>query len=157
MSTILFICTGNIFRSMTAEYALRAALASDTPYSVRSAGIQADPMEMYEPVRQRLKELRVDPSGHRQTRLTDEILADTDLAVAMGLNHQTFVKAEFGRGIPLFNQVAYGRDEPILDIGEAMPDWKDQPDLVPDYARDVVDEIWSAMPDFIERMDQYTR
>ncbi len=100
---------------MTAEYALKAALGPDTPHTVGSAGIQAEPQEMYEPVRQRLIELGVDPSGHEQTRLTAEILEGADLAVAMGLNHQDFVRETFGREIPLFKRVCFGRDEPVLD------------------------------------------
>ena len=87
MSTVLFICTGNIFRSMTAEYALKAALESDTPHLVRSAGIEADPFPMYELVRERLIELGADLSDHQQTKLTDEILDEADLAVAMVLRN----------------------------------------------------------------------
>ena len=157
MSTVLFICTGNIFRSMTAEYALKAALGSDTPHLVRSAGIEADPFPMYEPVRVRLIELGADLSDHQQTKLTDEILDEADLAVAMGLNHQAYVEEVFRRSIPLFKKVCFDLDEPVLDVGEAMPDWKDAPELVPDYTRSIVDEIWEAMPTFIQEMHRHTR
>ena len=157
MSTILFICTGNIFRSMIAEYALKAALGPTSPHTVRSAGIQANQMAMYEPVRERLIDLGIDPSEHQQTQLTADILDAADLGVAMGFDHQLFVRSEFDREIPLFKQVCFGRDEPVLDVGEAMPNWKDDPDVVADYTRTIADEIWSAMPDFISRMTSYTR
>ena len=48
-------------------------------------------------------------------------------------------------------------DEPVLDVGEAMPDWKDAPELVADYTRSIVDEFWVAMPTFIQEMHRHTR
>jgi protein-tyrosine phosphatase len=70
MKSILFVCTGNIFRSMTAEYALKAALGSQPAYLVSSAGTEAMPQEMSSYLRQRLLERDLDPTGHRQRRVT---------------------------------------------------------------------------------------
>ena len=55
MTSILFVCTGNIFRSMTAEYALRARLSAQSSIRVSSAGIQARPQEMHPDIRTFLK------------------------------------------------------------------------------------------------------
>ena len=52
---ILFICTGNIFRSMTAEYALKAALSFDANYAVHSAGLEDPPHEIISFVEDYLK------------------------------------------------------------------------------------------------------
>ena len=44
MNRVLFVCTGNIFRSLTAEYALRAALRdSGREIVVESAGTEDFP------------------------------------------------------------------------------------------------------------------
>jgi len=43
LKSILFICSGNIFRSMVAEYALKSLLGPSSPYIVGSAGIEAFP------------------------------------------------------------------------------------------------------------------
>ena len=51
MPSILFVCTGNIFRSLSAEYALKARLAPRSPIRVSSAGTLAIPQEMHSDIR----------------------------------------------------------------------------------------------------------
>src|SRR5262245_39534833 len=81
IKSILFICTGNIFRSMTAEYALIAALGPEAPYRVSSAGTEAKFQVMSPHVRKRLALHGLDPAAHRQRRLTAEILVEADVVV----------------------------------------------------------------------------
>ena len=120
MRSILFICTGNIFRSMIAEHSLRAQIAPSEGVIVSSSGTGARPMEMYEGVRARLIERGIEPSDHAQRKLTQELLDGADLPVAMSLDHQAYAREQFGREIPLFNRVCFGRDEPVLDRGESL-------------------------------------
>ncbi len=47
MTSILFVCSGNIFRSLVAEYALKAQLGSRVGYLIGSAGIEALPQEIH--------------------------------------------------------------------------------------------------------------
>ena len=47
MTSILFVCSGNIFRSLVAEYALKAHLGSRARYLIGSAGIEASPQEIH--------------------------------------------------------------------------------------------------------------
>ncbi|HSF32988.1 MAG TPA: hypothetical protein VLK82_21270 [Candidatus Tectomicrobia bacterium] len=47
MPSILFVCTGNIFRSLTAEYALKAVLDPRSPIRVSSAGTVAIPRRCF--------------------------------------------------------------------------------------------------------------
>lgn len=157
MKSVLFICNGNIFRSMSAEYALRAQIDREDAKRVASAGITANPQEMLAPVRERLIERGIDPSGHHQRRLTREILEDADIAIAMSLDHQAHVAEHFGRQIPLFNRVCFGRDDPLLDIGEHFPNWKEVPDEVNAYAIKMVDTIWDAIPSLIRNLPDYER
>lgn len=156
MKTILFICTGNIFRSMTAEYAFRAQNKDDT-YESASAGIEANVQLMYPPVKARVIELGIDPSGHVQRKLTLEMLEAVDLPVAMGVDHQDFIQENFGREVPLFNKVALGKDEPIKDIWEVVPSWDTDEDGRRTYALYVVDTIWNTMPKFIANMGGFVR
>jgi protein-tyrosine-phosphatase len=51
MPSILFVCTGNIFRRKTAEYALKARLDPRSPIPVSSAGTVAIPQQMHPDVR----------------------------------------------------------------------------------------------------------
>ena len=151
MKTVLFICTGNIFRSMTAEYAFRTQVGA-APFGVASAGVEATVQEMYWPVKDRLIALGIDPSGHVQRRLTQEMLDAADLPVAMGEDHQVFIREHFGQDVVLFNRVALGTDEPIPDIWEAVPDWRTSESGRRDYALYVVDTIWKSMPEFIRNL-----
>ena len=146
MNRVLFICNGNIFRSMTAEYALRAQLPEDSDVEVVSAGVTAKPQEVLPLVRARLIEHGVDPSAHRQRKLTGEILNEADLAVAINLDHQAHVRETYGREIPLFNRICFGRDEGLLDIGEFFENWREVPDEVDEYVVKMVDTIWDAIP-----------
>jgi len=154
MKTILFICTGNIFRSMTAEHAFRAQIGG-APYCAESAGLTADPQQMYPPVRDHIISLGIDPSTHQQRKLTIEMLNAVDLPIAMGLDHCDFIREHFDREVILFNRVALGKDEPIKDTWEIVPNWNANEDARRTYSLYVVDTIWNTMPDFIRNMDNF--
>lgn len=155
MKSILFVCTGNIFRSMTAEYAFKAVIDSDSSYRISSAGTMAQPQAVMPVIEAHLRRKEVDISGHRQRKLTEEILSEADLVVAMGWDHKDFIASQFNREAVLFNQVCYGRAEPVLDVGEAVPDWKNDRQARNAYAISVVDYIYEAMPAFIENVDRF--
>jgi protein-tyrosine phosphatase len=146
LQSVLFVCTGNIFRSVTAEYALKARLGPGTSCSVSSAGIDAKPQSVHDWVQTRLREKGADPTGHVQRQLTRELVGAADLVIAMGRDHQVFVREQFGRDIPLFNQVCLGHDQPILDLHEVMPDWESDPERARAYVWSVIDVIWATAP-----------
>jgi hypothetical protein len=75
----------------------------------------------------------------------------------MGLNHRDFILATFGREIHLFNEICYNRDEPVLDIHEAIPDWRANQLAAQTYAASVIDYIWDAMPTFFEKVERILR
>lgn len=152
VKSILFICTGNLFRSPVAEYALKARLGQESDYVVGSAGIEALPQAMPLLIHDRLCEKGADPSMHVQRKLTRELLDRADLAVAMSLDHRDFIRRHFGREVLLFNQVCYQQEEPVLDIHEAIPDWQNNMQVARTYALSVIDYIWAAMPAFLARI-----
>ena len=155
MKSVLFVCTGNIFRSMIAEHAFRAQSEERGGFAVGSAGTGAEPMQMYEAVRLRLIELGIDPAGHVQQKLTGELLAKADLPVAMSVDHQAYVREVFSKEIPLFKRICYGRDEPLLDLGESLTNWRDDPEAADAYVRRMVDTIWDGMPHFMANMNGF--
>ena len=154
MTTVLFICTGNIFRSMVAEYALKERLTGVSGMLVASAGIEALQQPMHSLIRERLLSKGVDPSAHVQRKLTSQLLESCDVPVAMGLNHQEYVRSQFGRDVRLFNEICYDLSEPILDIHEAIPDWHRDMCRAQAYALSVVDYIWTAMPAFVAGLER---
>lgn len=142
MTSILFICSGNIFRSMVAEYALKALLGPSAPYIVGSAGIEALPATMHPLIVDRLLTKDSDPSKHMQRKLSQKLLSEATLPVAMGLNHREFIRQNFNRDVLLFNEICFQKREPILDLHEALPDWQLNLDASREYVISVVEYIW---------------
>ncbi|THJ25242.1 MAG: low molecular weight phosphatase family protein [Nitrospira sp. CG24E] len=152
LHSVLFVCTGNIFRSLTAEYALKSRLVPGMSCIVSSAGIEAKPQPVHPWVQAQLREKGTDPTLHIQRQLTQELIEIADLVIAMGRNHQVFVRERFGLDIPLFNQVCLGLDQPILDLHEAIPDWETDPVRARLYLRSVIDTIWATVPALLPRL-----
>jgi len=150
--SILFVCTGNIFRSVVAEYATKLQLKPGNRYLVGSAGIEAKPQSVHPWILRCLHEKGADVSTHVQRRLTQELLEQTDLIVAMSHDHQTFIHREFGIDAPLFKQICYGRDEPILDLHEAHPNWEQDLNQARMYVSSVIDMIWKDIPSFLSKL-----
>jgi protein-tyrosine phosphatase len=155
MKSVLFICTGNVFRSVTAEYALRTKMGPDLRLIVGSAGIEARPQQLHPMIIEYLRAKGADPSAHVQRKLTRELLESVDLAVAMGFDHRDFIRERFGRDVPLFNQVCFEREEPVLDVHEAIQDWQSKMDEARAYVQSVVDHIWNSTPALLARLPSY--
>lgn len=153
---VVFICTGNIFRSMTAEFALKAVLEPGRRAAVSSAGLEASPHEIVAFVRSHLTHKGFDISRHTPRTLDHAILRGCDLAVAMGFEHRDRVSADFGVDLPLFSEVAYGTREPLLDVHEVVEDWRNNEVEAARYGRFVMDYIIDGMPDFIDRCRDFT-
>jgi protein-tyrosine phosphatase len=155
MASILFVCTGNIFRSMTAEYALKASLDPRSSIHVSSAGTAAIPQQMHPDVRAYLVQRGIDPSRHEQRKVSLEILRYTDLVIAMSTDHQSFLVDTFQYRAPLFNEVCHGRSEPLLDVWEAVPTWETNLDAARHYAFQVMEYIWTSMPCLLQNLGTY--
>jgi protein-tyrosine phosphatase len=152
IQSVLFVCTGNVFRSLAAEHALKTMLGEPSLCVVGSAGIDAKPQTVHEWVQTRLLMKGGNPSAHVQRQLTREMVEGTDLVIAMGHNHQEFIRERFGRDVPLFNQVCFDRDEPIQDVHEVRPAWEEDLDWARAYVWSVIDRIWEATPSLISRL-----
>lgn len=120
MINVLFVCTGNIFRSMVAEFAVKSCV-DPLLIEATSAGIRVQPRELLPLVRRCLEERDIDPSGHMQRQITPCLFEAADLVVAMGADHQDWIERHYRVRPYLFNQICYGRDEPLLDLHEVFP------------------------------------
>lgn len=154
IQSVLFVCTGNIFRSLAAEHALKMMLGEPSSCLVGSAGIEAKPQIVHEWVQTKLKLMGADASAHVQRQLSRELVEKADLVVAMACNHQAFIREQFGCEAPLFNRVCFGRDEPILDVHEALPEWEEDLGRARLYVWSVIDQIWTATPAFVSRLSR---
>ncbi len=142
---------------MSAEYALRSVLGIDAGVTVSSAGIAEPPHGVLDWVRDYHLQRQVDVSPHAPRRLTHEILRSATLAVAMSTNHRDHVAEHFGTAVPLFNEVAFARNEALPDVHEAIENWRQNMDRAVPYVYQVIDHIYDGMPGFLERMPAFSR
>jgi len=147
--SVLFVCTGNVFRSLSAERTLRKYLADNgiTDWRVGSAGIGAVEDPVHPTILRTLAEFGVDGSGHHSRQLTREILDQYDAVVGMAENHLEYMKSEFGyRHAVLFNDLASEELTSIWDIEDDVPDYKTNPQAVEDKMTRTVREIHGKIP-----------
>jgi len=154
-TSVLFVCTGNIFRSMTAEYALKAALGPQEKIVVGSAGLIEAPHEIVPFVREYLSKRGVDISQHSPRKMDEQILSESDLVVAMDIEHRKQLLDKFDYKAPLFSELVDGSEKPLLDVYEVVDNWSENEEESRQYGWSVMDTIFSGMPGFVDRMSFY--
>ena len=122
MHTILFVCTGNQYRSPIAAEAFRDQLVQDgldAEWIVNSAGTwtspgQSPPDEAVDLARSH----GVTIDEHRTRVLTANMLAESDLVLVMEEGHKESIKAEF----PFAREKVYLLSQVIEGIAYDIPD-----------------------------------
>jgi protein-tyrosine phosphatase len=150
---VLFVCTGNIFRSLTAEHALRHALRASADVHVSSAGTVDFPHVVRPNVRDYLLSKGLDVSGHRRRTLTEAMLNESHLVIAMSTDHQTHIQERFGRATVLFLEACGELAGALPDIEEVVLDYRSNPAAVDAHVRATIDRIVSLMPRLASRLD----
>ena len=151
MADILFVCTGNIFRSLTAEYALRRELAG-SGVVVASAGTDDYPHVVRPNVRDYLASKGLDVRAHERRTLTHEILGGANTVIAMSTDHQRFMLERFGLHAPVFLEACGGACEALPDIEEVVLDYRTNPVAVDAHVRKTIDTIIEATPRLAQRI-----
>jgi len=141
---ILFVCTGNIFRSLTAEYALRRELG--TAIVVSSAGTDDYPHVVRPNVRDYLLAKGLDVSSHRRRTVTAGMVASAELVIAMSTDHQRWLRERFGLEAPVFLEACGGAREPLPDIEEMVLDYRTNAAAVDAHVRKTIDTIIELTP-----------
>lgn len=171
---ILTVCTGNICRSPVAERLLQAGLNQVSPgsFEVRSAGTRAMVGEPIQPLSaQIISTFRGTPDDFAARQLTQKILRETDLVLAMTSKHRgevlqldasllkrTFTVREFARMLSVLetrdgapatgNIVDFWRDLPARAASVrhlALPSDPADNDVVDPYRR--AEEVYHQMED----------
>jgi protein-tyrosine-phosphatase len=109
MFKILFICTDNVGRSVTAEYLLLDMLAKAGRHDIEvvSAGTTADSdvSSFCFAHLDKLYEMGIDTSGHERTQVTKEILENCDLAIVMEGEHREWIEERFDTKVYFYNEI----------------------------------------------------
>ena len=143
---ILFVCTGNIFRSLTAEYALRRELGPHSTLAVASAGTDDYPHVVRPNVRDYLRAKGLDVSAHLRRTVTREILSGAERVIAMSTDHQRFLRDRFALEAPVFLEACGGACEPLPDIEEVVLDYRTNVAAVDAHVRRTIDTIIESTP-----------
>jgi protein-tyrosine phosphatase len=154
---VLFVCTGNIFRSMTAEYALRRELGRQSRLLVASAGTDDYPHVVRANVRDYLRLQGLDVSAHRRRTVTREMVAEAEWVVAMSTDHQRWLAERYGVNVPVFLEVCGGACEALPDIEEAVQDYRTNAPAVEAHVRKTIDTILELTPRLAARLGAQER
>ena len=149
MKTILFICTGNVFRSFTAELALAREIGRqglDASSQAASAGTGTAGAHIVPDLYEIWAARGLDPGDHAPRAVSQHILDRAAAVISMAQNHREVLRTAFGSESVLFNRIANGEDRSVDDVGEALPDFRQQPDAVRRFMEDTVDHIINSTP-----------
>lgn len=157
MKSVLFVCSGNIFRSVTAERALSREIVKrgvkDKVVS-ESAGTHTAGAVMRSDLMQAWKNHCLSSANPVPRQVTHELLERASVVIAMGLDHQEFIWREFRWPTYLFNQLAYGKQEPVLDVCEVMDHERNYSRAATKYIEDTVRYIITATPALFQNLDR---
>ena len=147
------MCTGNIFRSLTAEHALRRALAGRPDVQVASAGSDDYPHVVRPRVRDYLALKGFDVSRHQRRTLCAAMLASRPLVIAMSTDHRAHLLERFAHPAPLFLEACGEAPGALPDIEEAVADYLTNPAAVEAHMRATIDRIVELTPRLSARLD----
>jgi protein-tyrosine phosphatase len=150
---VLFVCTGNIFRSLAADMALRAQLEARNDIHVSSAGTDDFPHVVGPYTSSYLLQKGFDASSHRRRTLTREILEESQLVVAMSTDHQALIRQRFNREVPLFLEACGEAAEWLPDIDDVIPDYRTNRAAVEAHVRSTIDRIVELAPRMAVNID----
>lgn len=138
---------------MTAEYALRNVLGPRSEITVGSAGTDDFPHVVLPFVRDYLLGRGLDVSRHCPRTLTEQVLQETDLLIAMSTEHRLVLAEQFNRReVPLFTEACGILGEPLPDVAEAIADYETNPVAVADHVRVMIDRIIELTPILADRL-----
>ncbi|WP_199621234.1 arsenate reductase/protein-tyrosine-phosphatase family protein [Paenibacillus alkalitolerans] len=148
---ILFVCTDNFTRSITAEFCLKDYLKKNqlNDISVTSAGIRANSdISKYSKLHFKiLEEKGIDTTDWTRTPFTKKCFEQYDLIIGMSELHKNFIKKEYNRDIPLFNEIYKGENSPV-NIGTPDNENFEQ------QMRSLVQYFDDAMPELIRNISK---
>ena len=149
---IMFLCTDNFTRSVTAELCLRHYLKARDRQDIdcASSGTHAnsDVSGLFKDHFERMTELGIDISPFRRLQFEASFLREYDVVVAMAAEHRSHVRGKFNATIPLFDEIYKGEDTSV-DIKGV------DPKRVREALRGVVDYIDGAIPDFLKSVARF--
>jgi protein-tyrosine-phosphatase len=132
---------------------MRSFLASRRDIQVSSAGTDDYPHVVPPYIRGYLLHKGFDVRGHQRRTLTEAIMDESHLVVAMSTDHQAFIRERFGREVPLYLEVCGEPAAWLPDIEDVIPDYQTNRAAVEAHVRSTIDRIIELAPRMAENID----
>jgi protein-tyrosine phosphatase len=147
---ILFVCTDNFTRSIIAEYCLKDLVKKReiNEITVSSAGMRANSdVSKYSKLHfDILQEMNISTNGWKRTQFTEEYFDEFDLIIGMSEVHKEYIKEEYNREIPMFNEILKGESKPV-NIGAPNSKFFEK------EMKELVHYFIDAMPELIKNIN----
>ncbi len=155
---VLFVCSGNVFRSMSAKYCLENYCRLKNIYNIffDSAGISVSENKkqlIREDVKDELFKKGIDVRLHKAKNVSEVNLNTYDLIISMGYNHKKYLKDKFNVDSFLFNKVCYSVNYPVYDNNEILSDAKGFRGSL--YDIEIVKYIYKSAPYFLKNYNRF--
>ena len=155
---VIFVCTSNLFRSVSAHSLFQKYLDDNRIKNivVDSAGIYAeDGRDTSMNIISCLKEFKIDTIDHVSKPLTQELVDSNDIVISMSTNHRTFIENNFNTRSPLFNEIAFGELTGLLDNNEVPGLGSAGSVKFNNFEKETIDYIAKAIPKLYENINKF--
>lgn len=147
---VLFLCTDNFTRSVTAEFCMKHFLKQKniTSIDVASAGFKADSdLSPFSSIHfDRMRQLNISTDGFSRTQFNQRFIDEFDVIIGMGKEHKNYIQQEYNEKIYLFNEI-YKDDQSSITV---PPPDQDGNYLV--KISEMVDYINEAIPQLVRNL-----
>lgn len=157
MKTILFVCAGNVFRSMSAELFLKKALQEKniTDINVLSAGTSAKiERPIHFVVKEELDNYKINYSTHVTTKLTQEIIDSADLIIPMDdiiIDKISNIGLDIkNKKIILFNKFCFDCPDRFLDYEDILEETNSK-SFAEQYLREAIKKIYDGVQNIVNK------
>ncbi|WP_404468388.1 hypothetical protein [Sutcliffiella horikoshii] len=147
---VLFLCTDNFTRSITAEFCMKHFLKQNniTNIEVASAGFKANSdLSSFSNIHfDRMRQLNISTDGFSRTPFNRRLIDEFDVIIGMGKEHKDYIQKEYNEKIYLFNEI-YKEDESSITVPP--------PDQSGNYLvqiTEMVDYINKAIPQLVKNL-----
>ena len=149
----MFLCTGNVFRSLSAERLLKKHLEDkDRAFSITSRGTNGrEDRDVVPTVKNKLKTYGVDVEDHVSRKITKSEALDQDLIISMSEDHKSFLNEDYGIRSPTFKEVI-GEEGSILDWHEALDVDSHTSEKGKEYLENTIEYIQKHIDDMYESL-----
>ena len=150
---LLFVCTGNVTRSMSAEYILKKLLVerNRSDIEVSSAGTEGGYDSPWHYTLDALAKKGISVGRHKSQPLPKTLMDAQDVIVCMSQHHKDFVKKYTDTPTFLYNELVLGRETDLEDDVET--DEIGASKTLEEFLYDLVDYLDQTMPLLLENID----